>query len=364
MRRLIMRCCAGLFAVLIAAASIWSAEPAPAPRPIGQPATAIVESSLSTGAGRIRQFAFDGDPDTYFASAKNAGKNDDFTLIFDTPISVKAVRVLTGLPKGRDALDSGVLEVSSDGTAFEALGKFAKGSAAGTPRARVKAIRIRPTVDLDHPLIIREIVLDPPQPPGAALFRYPIEIVVDVSDAPEMKAWAEKAARVCERQYPMICAELMSDGFKPLTVIQMALKKDYEGVAQAGGWRITGSVKYFQGHPKDIGAMVHETVHCVQLYRARTNPGWLVEGVADYIRFFKYEPTKPRPLPPEQAVYDSSYRVTAAFLAFVAERYDPQIVRKLNAAMRAGTYKPNTWMMLTGHSVEALGREWQKSLAR
>ncbi len=44
--------------------------------------------------------------------------------------------------------------------------------------------------------------------------------------------------------------------------------------------------------------MVHETVHCVQRYRGRGNPGWLVEGVADYVRFFKYEPKKPAPLTP------------------------------------------------------------------
>ena len=37
--------------------------------------------------------------------------------------------------------------------------------------------------------------------------------------------------------------------------------------------------------------MVHETVHCVQQYRTRNNAHWLVEGIADYIRFFKYEPS-------------------------------------------------------------------------
>ena len=156
-----------------------------------------------------------------------------------------------------------------------------------------------------------------------------------------------KTARVCERQYPMICDELASDGFKPLTVIHMALKNNYNGVAAAGGGRITGSVKYFLAHPDDVGAMVHETVHCVQLYRGRGNPGWLVEGVADYLRFFRYEALKPRPLAPERAKFDGSYRTTAAFLAFVTEKYDPQIVRKLNAIMREGKYKPEVWKDLT-----------------
>lgn len=110
--------------------------------------------------------------------------------------------------------------------------------------------------------------------------------------------------------------------------------------------------------------MVHETVHCVQLYRARNNPGWLVEGVADYLRFFKYEATKPKPLAPERAKYDGSYRTTAAFLAFLTDKYDPHIVGKLNATMRDGKYKDEVWKELTGKPVEELGREWQKSPAK
>ena len=42
--------------------------------------------------------------------------------------------------------------------------------------------------------------------------------------------------------------------------------------------------------------MIHETCHVVQRYRGRGNPGWLVEGVADYVRFFVYEPGKAGPV--------------------------------------------------------------------
>ncbi len=336
---------------------------APAPRPVVRTVPAIVESSLATGNNQIRQFAFDANPDTCFVSEKNAGKADHFTLVFDVPVSVKSVRVETGRPKGGDSLGAGVLEVSADGKVFAELAKFSNGSAAGTPKGQsIKSVRVRPTEDLSHPLVIREIAID--SDPVVAVFKYPIEFVVDVTDSPDMKEWAEKAARVCERQYPMICDELQSDGFKPLTVIRMTLKNDYKGVAAAGGGRITGSVKYFQGHLDDIGAMVHETVHCVQLYRGRGNPGWLVEGVADYIRFFKYEPGKIGRLNPERAKYDGSYRTTAAFLAFVTDKYDRQVVKKLNVAMREGKYKPELWKDYTGKAVEELGREWQQSLAK
>jgi Peptidase of plants and bacteria/F5/8 type C domain len=354
------------FALLLAFTPLIAAEPlaiAPQPRAVVHPVAAVVESSLATGNNQIRQFAFDGNPDTYFASEKNAAKTDHFTLTFDTPVSAKSVRVVTGRPKGGDALTAGVVEVSTDGKQFEELAKFADGMATGTPKAKVLAVRIRPTEDLKYPLVIREITID--SDPAIAVFKYPIEFVLDVSDAPEMKEWAEKVARVCERQYPMICDELPSDGFKPLTVIHMTLKNNYNGVAATGGGRITGSVKYFKAHLDDIGAMVHETVHAVQLYRGRGNPGWLVEGIADYIRFFKYEGGKIGiKLTPERAKYDGSYRITAAFLAFVVEKYDSQIVRKLNAIMREGKYKEDAWKEATGKTVDELGREWQKSLAK
>jgi hypothetical protein len=353
------------FLGLIAAVPVTAGDPVPAPaqKATPQPVTAVVESSLATGNDHIRQFAFDGNPDTYFASEKNAAKGDYFTLTFDTPVAVKSVRATTGLPKGGDARTAGVLEVSADGKEFEELAKFASGEAAGKPMAKVKVVRLRVTEDLKHPMVIREIAID--AEPAVKHFKYPIEFVIDVADATEMKEWAEKAARVCEQQYPMICDELMSDGFKPLTVIHMSLKNSYKGVAAASGGEITGSVKYFKSHRDDIGAMVHETVHCVQLYRGRGNPGWLVEGIADYYRFFKYEPGKLGVnLTSERAKYDASYRITAAFLAFVTEKYDAQIVRKLNAAMRDGKYKDEVWKELTGKTAEELGREWQKSLAK
>ena len=142
----------------------------------------------------------------------------------------------------------------------------------------------------------------------------------------------------------------------------MRLRNDYNGVAAAGGGRITGSVKYFKAHPDDVGAMVHETVHCVQRYRTRNNPGWLVEGIADYVRFFKYEPGKLGRINPNRARYNGSYRVTAAFLAYVADKYDKDLVRKLNQAMREGEYKEELWKALTGKTVQELDEEWRATL--
>jgi hypothetical protein len=179
-----------------------------------------------------------------------------------------------------------------------------------------------------------------------------------------MKEWGEKVVRICEGAYPMINDELKSDGFKPATQITMTLKKDYRGVAATGGSRITGSAKFFQDHPDDVGAMVHETVHVVQRYRTRNNPGWLVEGIADYVRFFKFEPGKIGRINPDRAKYNGSYRVTAAFLNYATEKYDKELVKKLNKAMRDGEYKEDLWKEYTKKTVQELDEEWRASLKK
>jgi hypothetical protein len=370
-------------------AAARAAPPAPA-------VAATVETTLATSPGQIRQFAFDGNPETYFASAGDAGRADHFTLVFDAPVAVKSIAVVTGRPGGSDALDAGTLEVSADGTQFEVLARFAERVALGVPAGTpAKAVRLRPAADLKHPLAVREVTIE--SSPAVAVFRYPIEVKVDVSQAPDLKDWAEKVARLCERQYPMICEELMSDGFTPRRQITLAMTR-YNGVAFAGGGRIEGSARYFKDRPDDVGAMVHETVHCVQDYRRARNPGWLVEGIADYVRFFRYETQRarpareastigllgapgsdgglltlanlasapvwgrPRPLRPNLARYDGSYRVTAAFLAFVTDRYDRDLVRKVNAAMRAGTYSDAVFQQLTKKTLKELEAEWRASL--
>lgn len=205
-------------------------------------------------------------------------------------------------------------------------------------------------------------------------------ITIDTSAAPELRDWADhKLAPVLAEWYPKIVALLPSDGFMAPTNYSITIRPG-RGVAATWGTHITANSTWLRQEigREAIGSLVHETVHVVQQYgRARrTNPhpapspGWLVEGIADYIRWFRYEPqshgadlvwmrrrriTSPR--------YDAGYRVTANFLNWVAEKYDPNIITQLNAAMREGKYQDELWQQYTGRTVEQLGQEWQKYVA-
>ncbi len=331
------------------------------PKPPEPPVAATVETSLKTDFTHIRQFAFDGDSATFFVSAQNAAKTDHFALVFEKPVALESIAFASGRADGTDGVKSLSVELLTDATAFDPPRPLADGEKLSDPIGpKIKAVRFRPTADLEHPLVLREVTIA--SVPAVAVFQYPVEIVVDVADAPDMKEWAEKTARICEGAYAMINRELKSDNFKPASLIKMSLKKTYRGVAAAGGGNITGSVKYFKDRPRDVGAMVHETVHIVQRYRSRGNPSWLVEGVADYIRFFKFEPGNLGPINAERAHYNDSYRVSAAFLAYLVEKYDPQAVLKLNQAMRAGTYKAELFREITGKTIDDLGKEWRAKL--
>ena len=99
---------------------------------------------------------------------------------------------------------------------------------------------------------------------------------------------------------------------------------------------------------------------------AMRTPGWIGEGIPDYIRWFLYEPQtrgaeiSARALP--QARYDASYRTSANFINWVTNTYDKDLPRKVNAAAREGRYMDEIWKELTGKTVQELGEEWKKAI--
>jgi len=121
-----------------------------------------------------------------------------------------------------------------------------------------------------------------------------VKIKVDTSEVPDMADWAAEAKKRCEENYPMICRELASDGFKPPTKVKMVFK-DAKGIAYTSGATITCMSGWFKKHPDDYGATIHEMCHVVQSYWGKPVPGWLTEGIADYVRWFVYEPANRRP---------------------------------------------------------------------
>ena len=143
-------------------------------------------------------------------------------------------------------------------------------------------------------------------------------ITIDYTEAPELGDWVKnKLQPTCDKWYPKIVEMLPSDGFSAPTRASIIIYSGYHGVAATGGTHVMCDINWFRRN-KDgeaLGAVVHELVHVAQQYRGRRggarNPGWLVEGIPDYIRWFLYEPKPTRaaiPAVPTRASYTNSYR--------------------------------------------------------
>ncbi len=200
---------------------------------------------------------------------------------------------------------------------------------------------------------------------------------IDASQAPDLAEWADTKLRpVVQDWYPKLVAMLPSDDFEAATRLLLRFRTDMGGTpASAGGARVNLNAAWFRRElqREALGSVVHELVHVVQDYgrarranRAATRaPGWLVEGIADYIRWFLYEPEVKGAEITERnlarASYDASYRISANFLDWVTRTYDPNIVPKLNAAAREGRYAEALWKQWTDKTLVELGDEWKMS---
>ena len=186
--------------------------------------------------------------------------------------------------------------------------------------------------------------------------------LVDTQDVSDLKAWGEKAGRLCVDWFPKIAALLPSDGFVSPMKATLFFDPKMKGVAHAVRDRITLSADFVRAHPDDFGMVIHELTHVVQSYPSG-GPGWLVEGIADYIRIVHFEPGAPRPKLTRLASYKDAYKTAAMFLEWIEVKHKPSLVKELNAILRQGSYRDECWTELTGKSVDALWSEFvgQKS---
>jgi basic secretory peptidase family protein len=135
----------------------------------------------------------------------------------------------------------------------------------------------------------------------------------------------------------------------------------YEGVAETEAGVARYNPRWLKSHPEDIDVVTHEVMHIVQDYR-HDGPGWLTEGIADYVRYV-YGVNNVKggwTLPDYRASqsYNNAYRITARFLVWVEKNKNRHIVDKMDAAMRDGTYTPELWVKLTGKTLDALWTEY------
>ena len=262
----------------------------------------------------------DGDAGTYFQSNHGMGDGDDFLVLLSCPIPAQSIHVVTGDADGQDVLTNGFVETSPDGNHYRKAASFdvagvADAALGGSP---VVALRIRLNHGQGIPrLLVREITIDSPVKVSHVVLG-PGRGFYDISQAHDLKAWALKAETQMEQFWPDTEALLYTDKFIPPNAVNVIYRTGpgVTGVAATGGGVMEVNSAWCRVHPEDTGLTVHETAHVIQAYSSY-NPVWLVEGIADYVRWVRFEPEHfTYRINPTRSTYHDSYRTTAAFLAY------------------------------------------------
>lgn len=161
--------------------------------------------------------------------------------------------------------------------------------------------------------------------------------------------------------YPKMAEHFNSKATKNVIIIFSNADTDHP--AHAINNEITLFTKFFAEpvRDKDIDVVVHEGFHLIQAYpESKNTPGWLVEGIADYVRevygLSNAESgwSLPGILDDKGNKYQASYRTTARFLLWLDKNLKKGIVEILDDKCRTGTYTSEVWKKETNKTIDEL----------
>jgi len=164
--------------------------------------------------------------------------------------------------------------------------------------------------------------------------------------------------------YPQLVQRFNADARKKVVFI---IDPGYKGVAATSGGVIRYNPQWLKDHPSDIDVVTHEIMHVVQAYGSGGGPGWLTEGIADYVRnqYGVANTAGGWSMPdynPKQN-YNNSYRITARFLTWLEKNVKSNLVNELDAVMRSHSYNEEIWKKLTGKTIEELWTSYSQNPA-
>ena len=142
------------------------------------------------------------------------------------------------------------------------------------------------------------------------------------------------------------------------------------GVAYTAGGNITFSSNYiasFSGGKSTAaidfelnGVLIHEGTH---IWQYANGGGWLVEAMADYVRYKSGYDRLSRRGPGGN--WNQPYTVGGFFIAWIEEKYDPDFGYKVNMGMKnQGFSYPDLVKQITGKDVDTVWAEYQAAIKK
>ena len=180
---------------------------------------------------------------------------------------------------------------------------------------------------------------------------------LNVTQVPHLEYWEFHAKELITLWSPRIARILDVEDYPHN--IDLTIQKSDEGIAFSDSNAITVSSHWIEKYPEDIGLIVHEAVHVVQLY-PKFEPGWITEGIADYIRWHLYEkkPLDWFPVGEDEKGYEAAYRITGGFFLWITLHKNADFMKILNTYMKKSEYKDSMFFQYTGKDLDALWLEY------
>jgi len=154
---------------------------------------------------------------------------------------------------------------------------------------------------------------------------------------------------------------------KAIAKVVFIIDPEYQGVAAAGGGVVRFNPEWFKKNPGDVDVVTHEVMHLVQAYPGGAGPGWITEGIADYVRYTlgvaNEEANWRLPDFEEKQSYENAYRITARFFYWIEKKVKKGTIKKLDAAMRNKQYSASFWQKHTGRNIDELWADYARNPA-
>lgn len=184
---------------------------------------------------------------------------------------------------------------------------------------------------------------------------------VDTRQATDLYQVAVNMSNTCQSVFPQIVQRLSSAITAAphyITLTDSGFSNGAVAYTDTAAGTIKVSISYMRSQPSDMGLVAHELTHVVQGYVNVNVPGWIVEGMADYMRYtLGYANSWSYFHCASSERYTSGYGCGASLLKYVERVYMPSVVKDLHNTVRQNRYTDAFFTGNTGKTPDQLYAE-------
>jgi len=180
-----------------------------------------------------------------------------------------------------------------------------------------------------------------------------VEIVNHLNGANDLRDHAEAMKRMMLEWFPFIQGQLSTPAYRKVNKIDVYYDEKDNGI-YAAGTEIHIPQGYVRNNKGDTGVFIHEMTHVI--HQSRNCPGWVVEGTAELMRRWHYEP-KTTPTKPTNQELGNAY-VGDWLLEYLNTYMQRPMFYMITKACQEGSWRDSWLKDMTGKD----DKEWWRQM--